>query len=79
MDRRRIWHWCMNRCMEAARRLLQHLVTLAEGEPDERGDRCRCAPRTRQAYLGRLSGPLLDRVDVQVEDALGIDGYFDML
>ncbi len=33
----------------------------------ERGDRCRCAPRTRQAYLGRLSGPLLDRVDVQVE------------
>ncbi|MFC3688314.1 YifB family Mg chelatase-like AAA ATPase [Aquipuribacter hungaricus] len=32
-----------------------------------RGERCRCAPRTRQSYLARLSGPLLDRVDVQVE------------
>ncbi len=33
----------------------------------ERGDRCRCTAPTRRAYLGRLSGPLLDRVDVQVE------------
>jgi len=32
-----------------------------------RGDRCRCPARSRRAYLARLSGPLLDRVDVQVE------------
>ncbi|GAA2172612.1 YifB family Mg chelatase-like AAA ATPase [Agrococcus versicolor] len=28
--------------------------------------RCRCAPTQRRRYLGRLSGPLLDRVDLQV-------------
>jgi magnesium chelatase family protein len=27
---------------------------------------CRCQPSQRRSYLGRLSGPLLDRVDVQV-------------
>lgn len=27
---------------------------------------CRCAPTQRRKYLGRLSGPLLDRVDLQV-------------
>ncbi len=32
--------------------------------PDERD--CICAPAARRRYLGRLSGPLLDRVDVQV-------------
>lgn len=27
---------------------------------------CECSPLTRRRYLGRLSGPLLDRIDVQV-------------
>ncbi|MDG4802355.1 YifB family Mg chelatase-like AAA ATPase [Micromonospora sp. WMMD980] len=27
---------------------------------------CECTPQARRRYLGRLSGPLLDRVDVQV-------------
>nr|QLJ99841.1 YifB family Mg chelatase-like AAA ATPase [Micromonospora carbonacea] len=27
---------------------------------------CECAPQARRRYLGRLSGPLLDRIDVQV-------------
>jgi magnesium chelatase family protein len=27
---------------------------------------CRCSPKARRAYLGRLSGPLLDRIDVHV-------------
>ncbi|NLU79611.1 YifB family Mg chelatase-like AAA ATPase [Micromonospora sp. HNM0581] len=29
-------------------------------------DRCECAPLARRRYLGRLSGPLLDRIDLQV-------------
>lgn len=31
------------------------------------GDRCRCTPAARRRYAGRLSGPLLDRIDLQVD------------
>jgi magnesium chelatase family protein len=31
------------------------------------GTGCRCSPAARRRYLGRLSGPLLDRVDVKVQ------------
>ncbi|MDY3049536.1 MAG: YifB family Mg chelatase-like AAA ATPase [Rothia sp. (in: high G+C Gram-positive bacteria)] len=30
------------------------------------GQDCRCSSRERRAYYGRLSGPLLDRIDLQV-------------
>ncbi len=33
----------------------------------ERGDTCTCTPMARIRYLGRLSGPLLDRVDLRIE------------
>lgn len=38
---------------------------------------CTCAPQQRRRYFGRLSGPLLDRVDLQVRVdrvAPGVDG-----
>ena len=30
------------------------------------GDRCCCSPGVRAAYLGKLSGPLMDRIDIQL-------------
>jgi magnesium chelatase family protein len=41
---------------------------------------CRCAPPQRERYAARISGPLLDRIDIRVEvpwlppDVLGDDG-----
>ncbi|WP_055426632.1 YifB family Mg chelatase-like AAA ATPase [Bifidobacterium aesculapii] len=31
------------------------------------GERCVCTHKERQRYFGRLSGPILDRIDIQVE------------
>ena len=31
------------------------------------GDRCRCSPHDVEKYLGKLSGPLLDRIDLYAE------------
>ena len=30
------------------------------------GDRCTCTPSKRMAYISKLSGPILDRIDVQI-------------
>ena len=30
------------------------------------GDRCTCTPGQRQGYLSRLSGPVMDRIDIQL-------------
>lgn len=30
------------------------------------GDRCTCTPTMRMSYLSRLSGPLMDRIDIQL-------------
>ena len=30
------------------------------------GDRCRCTPGQRAAYFSRLSGPVMDRIDIQL-------------
>lgn len=30
------------------------------------GDRCTCTPGQRQSYFSRLSGPIMDRIDVQL-------------
>jgi magnesium chelatase family protein len=49
---------------------------VAAANPCRRGcpslDACLCTPAERERYVGRLSGPLLDRIDLQVElPALG--------
>lgn len=35
------------------------------GQYGERDSECVCSPNTRRRYLGRISGPLLDRIDIQ--------------
>jgi len=37
------------------------------GAPSAMGKACRCTPDAVARYQGRLSGPLLDRIDLQVE------------
>lgn len=37
------------------------------GQSTGDGSRCSCPSRARRDYLGRLAGPLLDRVDVQLQ------------
>lgn len=44
------------------------------GNLGSRQKECRCSPVEIKRYLGRISGPLLDRIDIQVEmDAVGVD------
>lgn len=35
-------------------------------QPQEHGDSCQCTSTIKRRYLGRLSGPLLDRIDMKV-------------
>ncbi|TMR07116.1 ATP-binding protein [Nonomuraea turkmeniaca] len=35
-------------------------------QAEDQGETCKCSPTVRRRYLGRLSGPLLDRVDMKV-------------
>ncbi|MDQ0575684.1 YifB family Mg chelatase-like AAA ATPase [Agromyces albus] len=37
------------------------------GGYDSPGNECTCPPSMRRRYLGRISGPLLDRIDVQLK------------
>jgi magnesium chelatase family protein len=66
----------IHRAMGAARFPARFQLVLAAnpcpcGMASGKGDQCTCSPLTRRRYLGRLSGPLLDRVDLQVE-VLGV-------
>jgi len=36
------------------------------GQYGARDSECTCTPSSRRRYLGRLSGPLLDRIDIQL-------------
>lgn len=57
--------------------LIQFILFLASLRDLNNGDksrRCRCSPVQIQRYRSRLSGPLLDRIDIHVEaPALSID------
>ncbi|MEO3875120.1 YifB family Mg chelatase-like AAA ATPase [Nonomuraea sp. B12E4] len=35
-------------------------------QAEDQGETCKCSPTIKRRYLGRLSGPLLDRVDMKV-------------
>ncbi|WP_406673425.1 YifB family Mg chelatase-like AAA ATPase [Nonomuraea sp. N2-4H] len=35
-------------------------------QADDQKDTCRCTPTVKRRYIGRLSGPLLDRIDMKV-------------
>lgn len=37
------------------------------GRASGKGEDCRCTPAQRRAYFGKLSGPLLDRVDLRLQ------------
>lgn len=65
-------HLVIHRAMGVARFPARFQLVLAAnpcpcGMAGGKGDRCTCSPLARRRYLGRLSGPLLDRVDLQVE------------
>ena len=62
----------IHRAMGAARFPARFQLVLAAnpcpcGMASGKGDQCSCSPLARRRYLARLSGPLLDRVDLQVE------------
>ncbi|MFB9468174.1 YifB family Mg chelatase-like AAA ATPase [Nonomuraea salmonea] len=35
-------------------------------QAEDQNDTCRCSPTVKRRYIGRLSGPLLDRIDMKV-------------
>jgi len=62
----------IHRAMGAARFPARFQLVLAAnpcpcGLSSGKGDQCTCSALARRRYLARLSGPLLDRVDLQVE------------